>query len=227
MNPTIDCDSRAWVSAANDLFKTSSRSCVDFINGQALRVTTFAIQYTEKANVQEVQHVLGQVGKVTKGKRTLRDDVGNTLAARILQKIFNEKGQWADRKGRAVKGKTLADKVRNFIARRSRSVAFIKSGWIPAVKKLASVVKKKPQTASVSAQGSRQIGKPKGRAVPAAFYLTRRIECIIENTIPAHVKGTGSIAEKGLRQALREAARDMIETLAKRLKQDLRQFGAK
>ena len=36
-----------------------------------------------------------------------------------------------------------------------------------------------------------------------------------------------NVAEEGLRLALQDAARDMIEELAKRLKRDLAKFGAK
>lgn len=240
MRPTLTVDTRQWQQAANDLFKTSSRSCVDFINGQSLKVASEAIKQTESANRAQIAAVLGATGNAvklsvsTRGKRKgqlvarrggllVRE---NSFAARILGKRFKDTGKWG------VKGETMEERVRNFITARMRSVAFIKSGWIPALRILSSVVRKKPSGVQSSA-GARQVGQPKGSAKPATFSLRSIIESQITNTAlktESRAPATGGdpmpVAVAGLRKALAVASADMIKKLAERLDPDFRRFSA-
>ncbi len=236
MKPTIEVDFRAWQKAANDLFRTSSRSLVDFTNGQALRVAIDAVRQTEKTDANKVKYQLGAVvksqdkttGKLkfTRRKKILqvKDD---SLAQRILAKRFQTTGQWG------VKGSTMQERIHNFIAARSRSVSFIASGWIAARNKLFPLVRQKAGVIK-STGGAKAYGKPKGTARPAMNSLTSKISAEIENTAllqpskePSVVRNPMVPAQAGLQRALQNATRDMIETLAKRLKQDLAKFGSK
>lgn len=218
MTPTMTIDDRQWKQAARDLLPTSSRSCVDFTNGQALKVTIEAVRRTEKASRSGIRAELGQ--KTADGK---------TVAERILAAAFRETGKWA------AKGSTMAERVRRFIGARVRSASFIASGWIPARRRLFSVVRQKPPGASLSFAGARQYGEDKGFAKPATFSGLRSIiEAIIVNTalnpkkkIEAPGGNAKPIAVKGLQSALNESARDMIETLRKRLQRDLARFNAR
>jgi len=241
VKPIIRIDSSGWQRAANELFKTSSRTCVDFTNGQALKVAIESVRQTEKANAQEIEAKLGvtmredsfrlvkrgkNAGKMrtVKGRRTIRED---SFAQRILLARKKLTGDFG------VKGATLEDKVMNFIRARVASVSFIAAGWIPARNILFGVVKNKEGIAK-SIAGAKKRGQDKGSAKPATFALRSKIQSIIENTAllqkanpPAPGGDPMPVATKGLQKALDTAAKDMIETLQKRLEPDFRKFNGK
>lgn len=243
MSITIKIDSRNWQRAANDLFQTSSRSCVDFTNGQALRVASWAIPETEKANRVNIEHIMGILSStVTKRggragakgwvritKRTIRQD---SFAERIIAKRFRETGSWF-----GLKGKTLADKAKSFVAAKIRSVGFIKSGWIQAVRTLSGIVYKKPRGLTGRIADAKQYGQVKGYAKAARFGLKSQIQATIVNTalttqgkFSAWHGGSGDpmpVAERGLQRALDRAEVDMIQTLEKRLQPDFKKFNGK
>jgi hypothetical protein len=233
MEANITLDLSEWTKNARALQETSSRSCVDFINGQSLFVVTQAIKLTIQANRDKIAAALGQTGwknerVITSGKRAgkiarsgrLVRDAEGSLAWRIIAKRFQDTGEWI------VPGRSIADKVRNLISRRARSVSFIRSGWIQAIKQLWSAVKQKPAKTSNSIAGAKQYGQPKGSATPARFRLTGDIVCTVENDIPGHVQGTAPVAINGLSAALKAASANMIAELDRRLKRDLKSFGA-
>jgi len=82
--------------------------------------------------------------------------------------------------------------------------------------------------------GAKKRGKDKGSAKPALFSLRSKIQAIIENTAllqkanpPAPGGDPMPVATQGLQKALDLAAKDMIETLQKRLEPDFRKFNGK
>lgn len=242
MKPVISLDATQWKAAANQLHQTSSRTCVDFTNGQALKVAIESVRQTEKANRQQIAHVLGAVGQqvemrvLTRGKNKgkIRMKRGaivareNSFAERILIKRRIETGKWG------VKGDSIKDKVANFIASAQRSAGFIASGWIGARNVLWSLVKKKPAGMRSTAD-AKQYGKPKGSAKAAVFSLRSKIESIIANTAlkgnvsnpPAPGGNPMPIAQRGLQMALNVAAKDMINELARRLNPDFKKVSAR
>lgn len=243
MKPTINIDAGGWQRAARELFQTSSRTCVDFTNGQALKVAVESVRQTERANRQQLQHTLGVISRDVsfhttsrgrnKGKVRVKlgmfratDEIGReSFAARILGARFRATGSFG------VKGETMAERVHNLIVSRSRAISFIASGWIGARNKLWSLVKKKPAKMRGFAD-ARQFGRPKGSASPATFGLGSKIEAQIVNSALMANAGkppsTGGdpmpVAEKGLQRALNVAAQDMTEELARRLNPDIEKF---
>lgn len=232
MNPTIDIDVRQWQQAARELQATSKRSLPDFLNGQALAVAVRALKLTKQASRADIETELGQIatevrtsnrgrnaGKVRRGTRVLRDD---SLAERILLAHFRDTGEWL------AKGRSIMDRARALIGKRVRSISFVRSGWIPAVRKLTGIVRQKPAKAGGGIAGAKQFGRDKGTARPAIWKFGI-MHAEIENSIPGHARGKAvdKVATDGLRVALQESARDMIETLAKRLKKDMAKQGAK
>lgn len=242
MNPTISLDLREWQAAARELFQTSSRTCVDFTNGQALKVAVESVRQTDKANRASIEYILGAVGRavsfstVSRGKnkgqmrvkRGLFEAKEDSFAARILGKRFKETGEWG------VKGETMQERVHNIIVSRTRAAGFIASGWIGARNVLWSLVRKKP-SGTMSLVGARQYGRPKGSAKPATFALRSNIEAVITNTaLQANVSkppSTGGdpmpVAVAGLQKALSVSARDMLAELARRLDPDFKRVSAK
>lgn len=243
MKPTISLDASQWIAAARQLAETDKRTCVDFINGQALRVASFAIEDTKRADAAKIKVQLGAVGtavkfsknkngttKVRQGKFTLDyKNVGNTLAARILGKIWDKNG-FKPAQAAKLEGKTLAEQVRIFINWRAQRTAFIASGWIPAIKKLASIVYEKP-IGITSRKGATQFGAEKGSATPAKFQLASVMTATIANTALKTVSELGGgdpmpAATEGLQKALNRAASDMMQKLAQRRQRDFDKVNA-
>lgn len=241
MSVTIKLDASGWQRAARELQQTSSRSCVDFTNGQALKVAIESVRHTEKANASEIARILGATGRgvtfktIKRGKnagkvRTVRGGITakeGSFAERILLARKRDTGKFG------VKGETMAEKVSNFILARTRNVAFIAAGWIPARNRLFSAVKNKAGIAT-SVAGVRKKGTDKGSAKPATFSLRSKIQAIIENTallqkanLPAPGGDPMPTATRGLQIAMYISARDMIQTLEKRLQPDFKKFNGK
>lgn len=242
MQPIAHLDTREWQAAAQQLFQTSSRTCVDFTNGQALKVSVESVRQTDKANRGLIEQTLGAIGRAVsfatisrgKNKGKVRAKRGifitkeDSFAARILGKRFKETGAWG------VKGDTMEERVHNLIVARTRAASFIASGWIGARNVLWSMVRKKPAGASALV-GARQFGRPKGSAKPAAFSLRSNIEATITNTAlqadvphsPAPGGNPMPVATEGLQRALNVAAKDMLAELARRLDPDFRKVSAR
>lgn len=237
-------DTRQWQTAARQLFETDKRTCVDFINGQALRVASFAIEETDRADAALVAATLGQIsshakvattnkrGRVVfrREKRRIAADVANTLAARLVGRLWDKSGFSAKQAAR-LEGKSLVEQVRIFIGWRVRRAGFIASGWIPAIKKLSSVVYEKPKDIT-SRKGAAQYKQAKGSARPATFSMTKVITAIAENTAlkTASELGGGDpmpVAKEGLQKALNKAARDMMLKLAQRRQRDFDKVNAR
>jgi hypothetical protein len=245
MNVKATVDLRQWTAAARALKETSSRTAVDFINGQALKVAIESVRQTEKANRTAIAWRLGLIGRSVEFKKRLRNTKSgakgtyrtvkgkalvkeNSFAERILGKRFKDTGKFG------IKGETMADRVRNFIAARTRSAGFIASGWIGSRNALFSIVKKKA-TGTKTIADAKQYGKAKGGATPARFSLRSIINAEIFNkalmSMMGKIPATGGnplpIANKGLQAAINIAAKDMTEELARRLRPDFKKVSAK
>lgn len=194
-----------------------------------------AIKQTEKASRQKIERTLGVLASQEKRRNTAegrtkgwvriknRILLQDSYAERIVAKRFKITGSWG-----GLKGNTIQEKALSFIRRSVRSVGFIRSGWIQAVKTLSAVVFKKPRNISMS--DARQYGRPKGYARPAVFGLRSKIHAEIVNTaLMAHKSNPPApggdpmpVAVRGLQMAMNVAARDMLAELARRLDPDFK-----
>jgi hypothetical protein len=228
MSVEITLNWEAFERSAERLLEHSSRTMPEFINGQGLAVASRAIKHTEKANADQIAAMLGQVGtKVVRSRKTGKLRKGarvysaeeNTFAARIINKRRHDAGQ------KPLSGPFLADAVRKMINARVRSVSFIKSGWVWAVRELSKAVGYRPKGATGAGDATRAKGAAKGYAKPATFTLSGPVVCEIGNSSlievsrlnPSHHSNPTPIAAKGLQMALDETAADMAQELARRM----------
>ena len=239
MNPTLRIDSREWQAAARKLFDSETKkSLSEFLNGQALFVASQAVKLTEKADRRRIEHQMGVItskeklrggaagakGWVRITKRQFGQTVADTLGGRILLKRHAATGRWG------YKGKTLADKVRAMVAAKVRSVGFIRSGWIWAVRDLSAFVYGGPRLANAREAG----GAKKGYAIPARLTWADGTHVEIGSTSlgpvnRSHWHGAKGnplpIAEAGLQAALKMGERDMLMHLEKRIQKAARRAG--
>lgn len=241
MRPTIRLEIGQWQAAAKALHETTSRTTVDFINGQAFRVATFAVRETPHADPVRIAHELGSVGRsvsfktLSRGKnkgriRTLRGDhllaSKDTLAHRILTARRIKTGSFH------IIGEGLDEKAKNLIRARSASVNFIRAAWIPVIRRLGAMIRRRPSRVA-SVAGVRQRGQDKGFSRPAVFRLASTIRAEIGVRLfkkPIYPETAGDpirTATIGLNRALGMAAQDMTEELARRLNPEFKKFSAK
>lgn len=232
----IKVDTTQFSRAAAQLLTKSSRTSVDFLNGQALAVAARAIKLTEKADANKIAIQMGQIGTEVKfskkaGKRRTRriyDTSVSSLAHRIINARRIKKGEppiWGDE---------LDKQARRMVTGRLRATAFIKSGWIYAVRQLANVVKgRRPSTAGESVQMK---GQPKGWAKPAKQVSPQSNATIVSEIgnsalIALSKSGTRSnpmpLAARGLQAALDLTAKDMMQEYERRLRPVVKEHSAR
>jgi len=177
---TIDPNSKARFDAAiRERIKLFEGAAAECINERALDVAFRSLKETQKADPNEIRYTLGQtgtnLGKLKSGKTTfnrrkatirLKED---SFAVHLMGKIIENQGrQYVTPKVRAALMKVLQSSgieaaAKRLISFRVSSVAFISSGWIPAIRGLTRVVKSGQVKTKANTDGVRQFGKPKGR----------------------------------------------------------------
>ncbi len=224
----MELDMREFNRAAEECIKESERTYPEFINGHLLAIASKAIPATDKANADQIAHEMGQIGtKVVRSRKTgqLKKGrriyaTGDTMAARIVNARRKRQGL------PLVWGAELDREAKYEIARRLRAVAFIRSGWIYAVRTLSRLVGYKTARPN---QDVRMSGQAKGYARPAQRVFNSTCEGEIANTAlltdavrPQFKSGHSSnpmpVATRGLQIAVNEEQRDMLEHLAQKLR---------
>lgn len=129
----------------------TERTYQESVNTHAYFIARKALWLTRKADATQIRTQLEGPAQYTDG----------TLAEAILIARYNKQGGWPN------SAAAFTSDIKRLIAARVRSVAFLKSGWIPAIQTLELVTKSKSRAAPLDRE-ARVYGLPKGRATPAA-----------------------------------------------------------
>jgi hypothetical protein len=215
----------------------TERTYDKFVNGQSFALMLSALRNTEKAEANRIAFTLGQVAtKVTIGKRgpnkgKLRKGANVYAADSLASRIINAKRRQQGLE--MLFGKDLEKAVKRFIGARVRASAFIKSGWLPAIRGLASAVGKAGGVQK--GDSARMTGAPKGFVIPARKAVSSVAVCEMGNTalLAESAERTGSrkgrpmpVAQRGLMIAYRAVERDILKHLAEKLGPEFRKFSA-
>ncbi len=154
-------DQSQFDAALTQELKYTKRTYSEALNTHAYFIARKALWHTRKADKSGIQSQL-----------TARPDYvdADSLAEAILIARYNAKGGWPG------SGDEFEGAIRKFVAGRLRSVAFLKSGWIPAIRILESFASNKSGAAPRDAD-ARVYGQEKGTAYPAVDgeVMTARI----------------------------------------------------
>ena len=217
----------------------SSRSYPKFLNGQALRLASYAIHNTKKADANKIAWQLGQTDRRftnlrTGGKlKTPKRIYGNSEASLGLYRIVNWRRKRSNKP--AISGEKMSVVARKLRARALKSVGYIASGWIYSVKELSRMVGYEDRVAATKSP-ARMTGKTKGYVIPATFAINSKVNCTIANLalIEESSARTGRrkgnpmpIAERGLAIARQLTANNMMEHLRKKLQPVLNAHSAR
>lgn len=210
---------------------SSRRTYPEIVNGQGLALASRALRSTEKASANDIATALGQIaterriskkGKVTL-KRIYRTDL-SSLAHILVNWKRSKKGQ------EKIWGTELDRAARRLIGARLRAVAFIRSGWIFAIRALSGIVGYADRRDKLSrGESARMTGQPKGYAKPARRALSDFVTCEIANTALLSHDGRNPypVAEKGLAKAVQETILDMRRHMEEKLGKVFKQYSAK
>lgn len=206
------------------------RTFPEIVNSKLYFIGRKSIWFTKKADPTRIKTALGQfvstnfINKKGKqaSKRTLIAVRGQSANAPLLALIINKERGRLGKPG--LRGKAMERAARKKLAARLRSVAFIKSGWIPARDKLDKLTKDRgglPPNDS----GTKVIGQMKGYAVPAVESFSPFGE--IANNVSTKRDTKNSLrkyGEPGLQRAFDDEARSMDEYVERKMKASTDKF---
>jgi hypothetical protein len=172
------------------------RDLADVLNTKAFFIARRSVVETPKAR-------LGRMDRKT---------------AAILGRIINQRRGARGEKG--LYGKEMLKAVEILYAARRRSVAFLKSGWLPAIRALeARVDPKYRRGAARNDRAAKQFGQPKGGAIPArtGWQVVARIE---NAALSSHddKQALQTFGGPALQRAFDHEARSMVEYLERKLR---------
>jgi hypothetical protein len=147
-------DQSKFDDALLDYMKVTDKTLTEVLNTKAYYIARKALWFTKKADSGDIDKQLGHLVSVThsvgarmtskKGlslvSRTRSrngKDYEAPYAALIINKRRGRKGQ------KGLYGAEMEQAIRDMLASRRRSIAFLKSGWIPAIRILESFAKDK------------------------------------------------------------------------------------
>ena len=181
-------DTREFNETLRNYSNYSRRSFPEIVNTKAFFIARRAVVETIKADT----------GKI---RRNFADRKGQEIIGKIINYRRGKRGE------KGLYGEAMAEAQALVKAIRLRSVAFVKSGWIPAIKRLEKFVKSK-RGAARSEEGDgigrpKVIGTPKGNALEAKENSFNCFAIIRNMASSKHAhRDVEPMARKGLQKAI-------------------------
>lgn len=199
-------NTREWDATFKKYMTLSKRDLPTALNAKAFFIARRAVLETPKAKLSN---------------RSLRTDA-------VLGSIINKRR--AARGERGLWGPEMAKAVETLYAVRRRSVAFLKSGWLPAIKILEQAVEPKyRRNAPRSDRSAQQVGQPKGSANPAKS-TGWRVHAIIANAANATHDQKDALLKFGgpaLSRAFAHEVQSMKEYIERKMRDTAKSCGVK
>lgn len=228
---TAGWDVSRFESTLREYLRVTSRTLPKVVNTKLYYIARKAVWFTQKADVEHIRSELGRFvtvselnrkGKTVKRRRLVLAPARShnaPLAALIVNK---RRGV-----GKGLYGAAMARAVREMVAARSRSTAFLKSGFLPGVKKLAPFADKAGQPAMDSS--AKVIGRAKGDGQPANEMDFNPVAFIVNEASALRDRNTAlfRVAGKGLEIAFDDETASMLEYIERKMNPDAQDFNRK
>lgn len=211
--PTFKLDEREFKRTLEKYRQFSRRDVPEIVNTKAFFIARAAVVYTPKADSSAVRKFF------------------NRQTQKLVGMIINKRRGARGEKG--LYGDAMAEAQAMMKASRLRSIAFIKSGWLPAIKTLEKLTRYR-RGAERSEAGNtiglvHQIGKEKGKAKPArsgGFYA----RAIITNMAEARHDTRDALEQFGgpaLQRAINHETDSMKQYIEEKLRASAKEAGIK
>jgi hypothetical protein len=209
----------------------TSRTLPEAINSKAFYIARGAVRETQKADKGKIRSALQQTIQVPsksavgtmRNKRVLVQarDHDAPLAAVIINARRGAKNK------RGLFGKNMRDAVKAMINARVRSVAYIKSGFLPAVKILAKFTKDKSRAPAMDS-AAKQFGQAKGAAIPAGANAKVPMATIINEAYAKHDKNDAlrKVGGRGLQRSFDAETASMRQHIEDKMRPAAAEFNA-
>jgi hypothetical protein len=224
-------------STLRDYSKVSSRTLQVIVNTKAWFIARKANWFTTKADKMQVKNSLGRivtVNRLSKSGKVVKKNVISSLrrgrasaplAALIIQKREAAAGRRSPFRGRSKSaGMAMMDRmIMKMMNARARSIAFLKSGWIPAIRKLAPFADHKGQPPMDSA--AKVVGRDKGDAKAAGAGYKPVAEIMNLATTRRDTRGAlVRYGARGLQRAFDDETRSMKDYMEMKMRADAEKF---
>lgn len=222
---TFKVDTSEFTRTLREYRKYSKRTLPVIVNTKAMFIARHAILETPKADKAKIERELGEFVSVNGSKKKqLLLAIGKKHDAPLAALIINARRGREGRPG--LYGAKMAAAVRVFVAARIRSISFLKSGWLPAIKTLLPFSDRRGGPRQE--KGVKQIGQPKGYGKPAREGWNVVAE--IANTASDNKNNRGALWKYGgpaLQRAFNAEAASMREYIEKKMREAAKQSGIK
>jgi len=222
---TFTIDRSAFTAALRKYVPLSKRTPAEVCNRKAYFISRRALWYTPKADKYKIAEELGSLrrGRVKLATRTRYTRYGKTYEAPFVALILNARAK----PGEGLYGARMAEAIKRFLQARMRSIGFLKSGFLGAIRTLAGYVRgtsgAPPVDRSVAAN------RTLGSAIPAQGDSWSASATIINTASSKHDEKGALLKYAGpaLQQAFDEEALSTMEEVEKRLKKAADEAGIK
>jgi len=191
--------------------EVSSRDMVKILNTKAYYIARKSLWYTDKADSKEIRAL--RTMPTSKRERAPKD------GGRLFPAIINKRRG----SGNGLYGLRMKAQVDYYLQGRLKTVAFLKSGWLPAIRGLDALAESKSSAGPID-RSAKEMGRPNGSVRVASE--SQQVATIINSALAKHdTKGAlqkyGSAA---LQRAFDEEANSMEEYILKKQKAAAEQF---
>ena len=226
MGVTLHVDTRGFNAAIRKLAAVSRSDSDKVVNRAAMMVAAKAIEITRHAERGEIERLRQIAQIITHGKRGKRLKKERVVYAATPQSLLIYlKQQWTEGKNPRANGGSRADlmqKAARMVSKRISSINWVRSGWSPAVKKLATAIGRGTRTGLPSGRVGKGDASPSTGGRGTAIIWNESLTNKGEKPSPAMIR----FAEEGLRRALDYGRQRLIEFARKNLEERARQFNS-
>lgn len=203
----VSVDTSNYDRAIQQYMRNTRKSAIEVVNQKAYWIGLNAIRETYKANKTTIKNDLEKPADKMRGL---------TVAEAIIVDR-----RYKNHEKPLTRGE-LRKEARALINKRIRAIGFLKSGWIPAVKRLAPLVNKK---VSVGMHNVKK-GKDKGGAKPAVESMfTNVVVASIWNDIQADNNPRAqAYMRQGLQRGLDMEAKSMLAYVESKMRKNAEKF---
>src|SRR5690349_3371203 len=127
-------DFREWDRAVPAYMSVTERALPDVLNKKAYYIARRSLWGTPAVSKEPISNELGQIVRNGKKSQIVSLTPSRTSGVPLAALIVNRDLKRAGKPG--LTGEAMKEAIMKLIARRQRSRAFLKAGWLPAIKTL-------------------------------------------------------------------------------------------
>lgn len=225
-------DQSKFDAAMVEYARYSKRTIQQIINTKAWYIARKAIWFTHKADPNRIKAQLGQaitVNALNKNGKTVKKRVLTLVKSQqknapLAALIVNARRGAAGKKG--LSGKKMVRAITQMLSARVRSVAFTKSGWLTAVRKLEPLADRRGKPPIDTA--AKRIGRDKGDAKPSGLMWNAVAQIMNLASAKRDKNNTlQTMGARGLAKAFSDETASMNKYVEDKMKADAARFNQK